>query len=81
MNNLIGKPVVVMCANYIYTGILESVTHDYVALKEPSIVYETGEWTASEWKDAQKLPTDQIKLERTAVESHFELIRIRTKNK
>lgn len=75
MNELFGKTVVVMCANYIYTGTLQSITHDYIVLNEPSIVYETGEWSASDWKDSQRLPTNQIKLERSGVESHFELIR------
>ena len=64
-----------MCANYIYGGTLEDITIDKVVLREPSIIYETGPWDAKAWKDAQKLPTDRLYLERSAVESFFELKR------
>jgi hypothetical protein len=69
-----GKLVVLMCANYIYTGTLDVVSVDHIAIDDPSIVYETGEWAAKEWKDVQALPTKRIYIERTAVESMFELV-------
>lgn len=75
MHPLTDKWCAVMAANYIYTGVLVEVTPDRVVLSEPSIVYETGEWDSDEWKDAQRLPTNRIHIERTAVESLFEVIR------
>ncbi len=72
---LIGKLIVVMCANYIYTGILSEMRPDVLVLSEPSIVYETGSWSDETWKDAQRLPTPSITIERSAGESRFELIR------
>jgi hypothetical protein len=72
---LVGKRVVAMAANYIYTGELEEHSIDRVVLGKPSIVYETGPWSDSKWKDEQRLPTNRIHIERSAVESLFELIR------
>jgi len=75
MDPLIGKEVVVLCANYIYTGVLEAVSHDVLVLSSPSIVYETGEWSDDTWRDAQRLPARRITIERSASESRFELDR------
>ena len=79
MHPLNGKQVVAMAANYIYTGTLVDVTVDRIVLTDPSIVYETGAWSAATWKDSQRLPTNEIHIERSAVESLFELIRERAK--
>lgn len=75
MHPLKDKYCVAMAANYIYCGTLEEVTPDRVVLADPSIVYETGAWTDAKWKDAQRLPTNRIHIERTSVESLFEVIR------
>lgn len=64
-----GKHVILFCSNYIYTGILVSLTHDTVVLSEPYIVYETGPFDAPKWKDAQRLPVDEHRIERSALES------------
>lgn len=72
---LVDKNCVAMCANYIYTGVLEEVTPDRVVLGSPSIIYETGDWAATKWKDAQRLPTNRVHIERTSVESLFEVVR------
>lgn len=69
MKELEGKEIVVFAANYIYSGILVSMSHDVVALKDAHIVYETGEFSAAKWKDAQRLPVDVHYIERSAVES------------
>lgn len=53
---LLGERVLLMCNSYFYTGILEGVNQSCVLLKNPSIVYETGDWSASKFKDAQRLP-------------------------
>lgn len=73
--DLRGKSVVVMCANYIYAGELQEITHDLVWLRDPSIVYETGEWSAKTWKDAQRLPVPLLRIERSAIESMGEVVR------
>ena len=65
---LLGERVTFFCASYIDTGRLIGIDENYALLTEPSIVYETGELTTKEWKDAQPLPHDwAIKL--TSVES------------
>lgn len=52
---MLGEKIVVICGIYIYTGILSGVNQDHIELKKPKLVYETGEWTSGEWKDAQNL--------------------------
>jgi len=53
---LMGDRVTFFCLNYIYTGKLIGVNEQFVKLEDAAIVYETGEFTNKEWKDAQKLP-------------------------
>ena len=58
LDKLIGERVTLFCLNYIYTGKLSGVNETCVLLTDAAIVYETGELTTSEWKDAQPLPHD-----------------------
>ena len=55
---LMGERITLFCLNYIYTGLLTGVNETTVLLKDAAIVYETGELTSKDWKDAQKLPSD-----------------------
>ena len=55
---LLGKTITLFCANYIYTGKLEGVNDTCVKLSSPKIVYETGSFLDTNWKDAQELPND-----------------------
>ena len=55
---LLGETVTLLCMNYFYTGKLVGVNDSCVKLENPSIVYETGEWSSKSWKDAQALPGD-----------------------
>lgn len=55
---LMGERVTLFCMNYIYTGKLIGVNESCLLLTDAAIVYETGEFNASEWKDAQDLPND-----------------------
>jgi hypothetical protein len=55
---LMGQRVTLFCLNYIYTGYLVGVNDSYVKLENAAIVYETGAFSSSEWKDAQALPND-----------------------
>ena len=69
LESLLGERVMLLCLNYIYAGVLEGVNTDCVLLTEPSIVYETGEWSSKQWKDAQCLPCDKLYVQRGAIES------------
>ena len=65
---LLGQNITIICAVYIYTGELVGVNDTCVKLRNPKIVYETGPWSDSKWKDAQSLPND-LYINRTMVES------------
>jgi len=55
---LLGKQVTLFCLNYIYSGTLEGVNEKCVKLNNAAIIYETGSFNDSSFKDAQKLPND-----------------------
>lgn len=57
-NALLGQTITLFCAVYIYTGKLVGLGTSYVKLENPSIVYETGAFDDSKWKDAQSLPNE-----------------------
>jgi hypothetical protein len=52
----LGDNVCLFCGVYIYTGKLDGVNDDHLELTDVKLVYETGELTSGEWKDAQPLP-------------------------
>ena len=54
---LLGEKITLFCGGYIYTGVLAGVNTDHVELKDPKLVYETGELASGSWKDAQVLPS------------------------
>jgi hypothetical protein len=53
----LGEKITLFCMIYIYTGTLTGVNDSDVELTCGKIVYETGELTAGDWKDAQLLPS------------------------
>ena len=55
---LMGQVITCFSLNYIYTGKLVGVNDTCILLEEPSIVYETGSFSDTSWKDAQKLPNE-----------------------
>jgi hypothetical protein len=55
---LMGQEVTFFCAIYIYAGKLIGVNKTCVKLENPKIVYETGEFSDKNWKDAQSLPNE-----------------------
>lgn len=69
LEKLLGETVLLMCANLFYHGKLIGVNSDCVLLENPAIIYETGEWSASSWKDRQALPFKQWYVSRGAIES------------
>ena len=56
---LLGQQVEIRCNVYIYAGVLTGVNESCVRLDNPAIVYETGPFSDSSYKDAQKLPSSQ----------------------
>ena len=67
--SLMGERVLLMCANYFYTGVLTGVTAEFVELDDPAIVYETGQWSAKTFMDEQKLHTKTFYVRTAAIES------------
>ena len=52
---LLGENVLLLCANYFYSGKLAGVNKSCVELENPCIVYETGAWDNKAYTDVQKL--------------------------
>lgn len=55
--SLLGKRVILFCANYFYSGVLEGVNQTDVLLADAGIVYETGKLDAANFTDFQKRTT------------------------
>lgn len=70
LDGLLGQVVTFFCMNYIYTGKLVGVNSDCIKIEDPKIVYETGAWTESGWKDAQPLPTKYFYIQKSSLESY-----------
>jgi len=70
--SLIGKQVILFCGNYFYAGKLAGVNKTQVKLTEPSIVYETGAFTAKGYADAQRLHVDTLYVRIPAIEAYAE---------
>ena len=69
LKSLLGQNVLLFCLNYIYTGKLAGINETCVLLESPSIVYETGAFSESIYKDAQRLHTNTWYIQRSAIES------------
>lgn len=65
---LMDKVITIFSLNYIYTGKLVGVSDTCVLLENPSIVYETGDFSEKNWKDSQKLP-NQLYIQTNCIES------------
>lgn len=57
--SLLGKKVEIRCNVYIYAGVLVGVNQTCVKLDNAAIVYETGPFTDTKYKDAQKIGDGQ----------------------
>lgn len=66
---LMGQKVLLMCANYFYTGVLIGVNRKFVLLEDPAIVYDTGAWSNKTYADEQKLGTKEHYVMLSAIES------------
>jgi hypothetical protein len=66
---LLGEYIDVWCLNYIYSGKLVGVNSADILLEDAVVVYETGELTASSFKNAQRLPNPRY-IRTAAIESY-----------
>lgn len=66
---LLGETVTLFCVNYFYNGKLVGVNETCVLLENPSIIYETGDFSASKWKDIQSMSIDELYVQKAAIES------------
>lgn len=69
LGSLMGERVILYCANYFYTGKLEGVSRTLVKLSAPGIVYETGDFSESKWKDMQRMRTPELYVRVAMVEA------------
>lgn len=72
LESLIGTKVILFCANYFYTGKLIGVNKSFVKLEDPAIVYETGSFSDSKYKDEQRIGTKIHFVRIPAIESFGE---------
>ena len=70
LESLLGERVMLWCANYIYSGVVEGVSATCVKLTDAHVVYETGELTSSENKNTQQVGSD-LYVQIAAVESFY----------
>lgn len=66
---LLGKKVTFFCLNYIYTGTLIGVNETCVLIQKPEIVYETGAFSDSKFKDCQSLGVEEFYIQMNCIES------------
>lgn len=67
--SLLNEEVLIMCFNYFYAGKLVGVNDTYIKLENCHVVYETGEWSAKNYKDAQKV-SDEHYVQMASIESY-----------
>ena len=61
--------VTLLCMNYFYTGKISAVNGEVVVLEGAKIVYETGDFNSTTFKDAQSLNTNQWFVRKSTIES------------
>lgn len=69
---LLGKEIMVWCANYIYAGKLAGVNECDIMLTGAKVVYETGPLTEIGFSDAQALPGTCWYIRTALIESYGE---------
>lgn len=70
LESLLGEKVLLMCANYFYSGKLVGVNAAFVQLEDAAIVYETGPFTQKTYQDEQKLHVKTWFVQMAAIESY-----------
>lgn len=61
--SLLGEKVILFCMNYFYAGTLAGVNTDCVLLEDAGIVYETGQFSDSKWKDFQRIGSVYVRIQ------------------
>jgi len=56
LSELKGKLYTFWCTRYIYHGVVKEVNKSFITLENASVVFETGEYNATNASDIQKLP-------------------------
>ena len=69
LESLMGKKVTFFCLNYIYTGKLIGINGTAVLLEDPAIVFETGKFTDSSYKDVQPMNVKEFFIGLSCIES------------
>lgn len=65
---LLGQEVLLFCFNYFYYGKLVGVNDTCIKLENVYQIFETGQFSDSKFKDAQKL-SDEWYIQLSAIES------------
>ncbi len=66
---LLNEKVMIMTSGYFYHGILEGVNETCIKLKNPGVIYETGAWSDSSFKDLQLMGVNSWYISMGAIES------------
>lgn len=69
LESLLGERILLLCANYFYTGKLVGVNETCIELEDPAIVYETGAWTNTKFQDEQRLHVKTFYVATGAIEA------------
>jgi len=69
LEKLLGETITIMCMNYFYNGKLIGVNDTCILIYEPKLIYETGLWTDSKWKDAQSMGIDELYIQKSSIEA------------
>lgn len=67
--SLLGEQVTIFSLNYIYHGELVGVNDINILLKNPKIVYETGNFSEKGFSDAQSLECEEFFIQIATIES------------
>ena len=70
LESFLGNEIVLWCINYIYTGTLVGVSGTDAKLENARLIYETGAFDETGWKDAQSLPNGTHYVRLAAIESY-----------
>ena len=70
LSHLIGEKVTFFCLNYIYHGEVVACDFRGVSLKNPKIVYETGDFEEKGFKNAELVYSDLFRLNHASIESY-----------
>ena len=72
LDELIGKTYLFQCARYIYHGKVKTITPTYIEITKAGVVFETGEYSASEPSDKQSLPNN-VFIMRQSIEAFYKM--------